>query len=59
MSLTGTLIALGLVKSTQVNAIRPALSERKKTTCSGVMPLPIMTFVVEAFMPKRIAATSA
>ena len=59
MSLAGTLMLFGLANSTQVRAISPALSERKKTTCSGVIPLVIMTLVVEALMPKRIAAIRA
>ena len=59
MSLAGTFMLFGLVKSTQVRAMSPALSDRKNTTCSGVIPLVIMTLVVEAFMPKRIAATRA
>jgi hypothetical protein len=37
----------------------PALSERKNTTCSGVIPVVMMTLVVEAFMPKSMVATRA
>jgi hypothetical protein len=59
MSLAGTFMLFGLVKSTQVRAMSPALSERKNTTCSGVIPLVMMTLVVEAFMPKSMVATRA
>ena len=47
MSLAGTFMLFGLVKSTQVRAMSPALSDRKNTTCSGVIPLVMMTLVVE------------
>ena len=59
MSLAGTFIAFGFVKSTHESAMSPALIDRKKTTCSGVIPLVMMTLVVEALRPKRIAAIRA
>jgi hypothetical protein len=36
-----------------------AKSERTNTTCSGLIPDSIITFVVDAFTPKRMAADTA
>jgi hypothetical protein len=55
----GTFKPPGLVANTQVIAIKPVKRERINTTCSAVMPDPMITLVVEAFRPKRMAALRA
>jgi hypothetical protein len=55
----GTLIVFGAVKSTQLSAIPPVNKDLMNTTCSADMPDPIITLVVDALSPNRIAADKA
>lgn len=52
-------MVFGAVSKTQLKAMAPVNKERIKTTCSADIPEPMITLVVEAFRPNRIAADRA